>query len=38
VAVIAVTRHQLMDLAASLGGLLTRSAITSQESAVGSMR
>jgi hypothetical protein len=37
VAVIAVTRHQLMDPAASLGGLLTRSAITRQESAVGSM-
>jgi hypothetical protein len=38
VAVIAVTRHQLLDPAASLGGLLTRSAITRQESAAGSMR
>jgi hypothetical protein len=37
VAVIAVTRHQLMDPAASFGGLLTRSAITRQASAVGSM-
>ena len=38
VAVIVVTRHQLMDPAASLGGFLTRSAITRHERAVSSMR
>ena len=37
VMVIVVTRHQLMDPAASLSGFLTRNAITRYERAVSSM-